>query len=259
MKLGEVLKEKGLITEDRIQLALAHQKVTGTLLGETFVKLGFVSSTEMAKALAEKNNIPFIDISEYTVSVEAIKLIPKDIAERTGFIPLRLENGYIEIGVTNPSNIHAIDTVSKLTGKQAKVFMIDQTGFHETLERAYFFLQNPIQQHIDDVINELKTSASVPAQTIADLSQNLIMEGIRRKATDIHMSPASDTVNVFYRVDGVLQYGFCIPRSAHNGIVSRIKIQSMMVLWLVLFAITFPIPVFMFCIVFTTTKRPHIW
>ncbi len=226
MKLGEVLKEKGLITEDRIQLALAHQKVTGTLLGETFVKLGFVSSTEMAKALAEKNNIPFIDISEYTVSVEAIKLIPKDIAERTGFIPLRLDNGYIEIGVTNPSNIHAIDTVSKLTGKQAKVFMIDQTGFHETLERAYFFLQNPIQQHIDDVINELKTSATVPAQTIADLSQNLIMEGIRRKATDIHMSPASDTVNVFYRVDGVLQYGFCIPRSAHNGIVSRIKIQS---------------------------------
>lgn len=228
MKLGEVLKEKGLITEDRIQLALAHQKVTGTLLGETFVKLGFVSSTEMAKALAEKNNIPFIDISEYTVSVEAIKLIPKDIAERTGFIPLRLDNGYIEIGVTNPSNIHAIDTVSKLTGKQAKVFMIDQTGFHETLERAYFFLQNPIQQHIDDVINELKTSATVPAQTIADLSQNLIMEGIRRKATDIHMSPASDTVNVFYRVDGVLQYGFCIPRSAHNGIVSRIKIQSML-------------------------------
>jgi type II secretory ATPase GspE/PulE/Tfp pilus assembly ATPase PilB-like protein len=228
MKIGEVLKEKGLITEDRIQLALAHQKVTGTLLGETFVKLGFVSSSEIARALAEKSGIPFIDLSEYIVSEEAIKLIPKDIAERTGFIPLRLENGYIEIGVTNPSNIHAIDTVSKLTGKQAKVFMIDNTGFYETLERAYFFLQNPIHQQIDAVINEIKTSASVPAQTVADLSQNLIMEGIRRNATDIHMSPASDTVDVFYRVDGVLQYGFCIPKSAHNGIVSRIKVQSMM-------------------------------
>jgi type II secretory ATPase GspE/PulE/Tfp pilus assembly ATPase PilB-like protein len=54
------------------------------------------------------------------------------------------------------------------------------------------------------------------------------VEGIRRKATDIHISPASDTVNVFYRVDGVLQYGFCIPKSAHNGIVSRIKVQSML-------------------------------
>ncbi len=228
MKLGEVLKEKGLITEDRIQLALAHQKVTGTLLGETFVKLGFVSSIEIARALAEKNGIPFLDLSEYTVSEDAIKLVPKDVAERTGFIPLRLDNGQIEIGVTDPSNIHAIDTVSKLTGKQPKAYMIDNVGFYETLERAYFFLENPIQLHIDTAINELKSSASVPAQTIADLSQNLIMEGIRRKSTDIHITPAIDTVNVFYRVDGVLQYGFCIPKNAHSGIVSRIKVQSML-------------------------------
>ncbi len=175
MKLGEVLKEKGLITEDRIQLALAHQKVTGTLLGETFIKLGFVSSIEIAKALAEKSGMPFIDLSEYTVSEDAIKLIPKDVAEKTGFIPLRLENDFIEIGVTDPSNIHAIDTVSKLTGKQPRVYMIDNIGFYETLERAYFFLENPIQLNIDTAINDIKSSASVPAQTIADLSQHLMV------------------------------------------------------------------------------------
>ena len=228
MKLGEVLIEKNLLTEDRLMLALSHQKVTSSLLGETLVKLGFVSSSEIARTLAEQASIPFINITEYTVSEEAIRLIPKEIAEKTGFIPLRMIDRSIEIGITNPSNIHAIDTVAKITGKQPKVFMIDNTGFHETLERAYFFLENPIQQHIHEAIDEIKSSSSPAAQTIADLAQNLIMEGIRRKATDVHISPASDTINVFYRVDGVLQYGFCIPKAAHNGIVSRIKVQAML-------------------------------
>ncbi|KPK00433.1 MAG: hypothetical protein AMK71_08345, partial [Nitrospira bacterium SG8_35_4] len=133
-----------------------------------------------------------------------------------------------EIGINDHANIHAIDTVARLTGKKPTAFLIDRYIFHETLERSYYFLENPIQQHIGEAINEIKSSPSLPATTIANLSENLIMEGIRRKATDVHISPATDTINVFYRVDGVLQYGFCIPKAAQNGIISRIKVQSML-------------------------------
>ncbi len=227
MKLGEALKEKGLLTEDRLQLALAHQKVTGDLIGETFVKLGFVSSSEIAKTLAEQAGIPFLDLSEHTVSEEAIRLIPKDIAEKAGFIPLRLiDDDTIEIGVTNPSNITAMDMASKLSRRKTRVLMIDGNAFNKTLESAYYFLENPIQQFIHKAIEELRTSETLPATTAADLSQNLIMEGVRRKATDVHISPTADTVNIFYRVDGVLQHGFCINKSVHNVIVSRIKVLS---------------------------------
>ncbi len=228
MKLGEVLIDKGLLTKERLELALAHQKVTGTMLGETLIKLGFVSSVEMAMTLADQTGIPFIDLNEYNVTEEAIRLVPKDIAEKIGFIPLRLVDGSIEIGVTNPSNIQAIDTASKITGLKPKIFMIDNMGFYETLERAYFFLENPIEQNIVAAVNEIKSSQAIPAATVAELAQNLITEGIRRKATDIHISPSADTINVFYRVDGVLQYGFCIPKVANAGIVSRIKVMSML-------------------------------
>ncbi|MBI4687191.1 MAG: Flp pilus assembly complex ATPase component TadA [Nitrospirae bacterium] len=228
MQLGQYLKEKGLVTEERLQMASAHQKVTGALFGETLVKLGFVSSSEIAEALAIQGNVPFLDLSEYVVSEDAIKLVPKDIAEKAGFIPLRLVDNAIEIGVTNPSNILAIDTVQRLTGKQPKVYMTDTARFHETLEEAYFFLENPITQRINKAIAEIKSAASLPVALIAELSQNLVMEGIHRKATDIHISPAQDTVDVFYRVDGVLQFGFCIPKTAHQGIVTKIKVQSMM-------------------------------
>jgi len=228
MKLGEVLIRKGLLTEARLQLALAHQKVTDTMLGEALVKLGFVSSNDIARTLSKQHGVPFVDLSEYVISEEAIRLVPKDIAERTGFIPLRVDNGNIEIGINDHANIHAIDTVARLTGKKPTAYLIDRHIFHETLERAYFFLENPIQQHIAEAINDIKSLPSLPATTIANLAENLIMEGIRRKSTDVHISPAIDTINVFYRVDGVLQYGFCIPKAAQNGIISRIKVQSML-------------------------------
>lgn len=228
MKLGEVLISKGLITEERLELALAHQKITGSLLGETLMKLGFVSSNEIAQSLAGQAGIPFINLAEYIVSEEAIRLIPKDVAEKTGFIPLRIDEGIIEIGITNPSNIQAIDMASKLSGKTPKIFMIDNKGFYETLERSYFFLENPIQQNIKAAVNEIKSSPVPSAITVAELAQNLIYEGIRRKTTDIHISPAIDTLNIFYRVDGVLQHGFYIPKAAQAGIISRIKVMSML-------------------------------
>ncbi|MBL7048280.1 MAG: Flp pilus assembly complex ATPase component TadA [Nitrospira sp.] len=229
MKLGEVLKDRGLITDERIEVAIAHQKITGNLLGETLINLGFVSSNEIARTLAEQAGIPFVDLAEHIISEEAIRLVPKDVAQKTGFIPLRIqEDGSIEIGITNPSNIHAIDMVLKLTGKRPMVFMIDNQAFHESIERAYFFLENPIQQRINEAIDEIKIAQVLPAATVAALSENLIMEGIRRKATDVHISPEAETVNVFYRVDGVLQYGFCIPKTAKNGIISRLKIMAML-------------------------------
>jgi type II secretory ATPase GspE/PulE/Tfp pilus assembly ATPase PilB-like protein len=228
MKLGELLISKGLLNEEKLKLALSYQKITGTLLGEALIKLGFASSFEIAKALAEQAGIPFLNLLEYPVSEEAIQLIPKDIAEKKGLIPLRINNGDIEVGMTNPSDINALDTVSKLTGKKPKVFMVDNASFNETLEKAYFFLDNPIHVRINDAIEEIKSATTLNAPTVAALSEHLIMEGIRRNATDIHISPAQDIVNVFYRVDGVMQYGFCIPISAHNGIVSKIKVQSML-------------------------------
>lgn len=226
MQLGQLLKQKGLITEERINMAIAFQKVTGNLFGESVAKLGFVSFSEISEALAEQAGITFINLDEYAVSEDAIRLIPKDIAEKTGFIPLRLTDNSIEIGVTNPSNIHAIDAAAKITKKQPKVFMVDSEAFYETLEKAYFFLENPIEQRINKAIEEIKSTVTPPTATVAEMAQHLIIEGIRRKATDIHISPAAETIDVFYRVFGVLQYGFCLPKAAQNGIASKIKILS---------------------------------
>lgn len=228
LKLGALLVSKGFLNDEKLRLALSYQKITDTMLGESLVKLGFISSLEIAKALAEQTGIPFLNLAEYSISEEAIRLVPKNVAEVKGLIPLRVIGDDIEVGMINPSDINALDTITKLTGKTPKIFMVDKVSFNETIERAYFFLENPIQKHINKAIEEIKNATTLNSAIVAKLSENLILEGVRKNATDIHITPEEEIMNVFYRVDGVLHFGFSIPKIAHSGIVSRLKVQAMM-------------------------------
>ncbi len=225
-KIGELLKEKGLITERHIQIALSQQKVTGRFLGETLIELGFVSAKEISEVLAEQFGIEYIDLREYPISEEALKLIPREIADRNEFIPLTVKDSKFIIGVTDPNNIKAIDAVSRLTGLTVQSVLVDSEAFYDSLEKAYFFLENPIEKNIERAIERLK--AEVTAQQVSNLTELILMDAIRKNATDIHITPVVDTSHVFYRVDGILQHGFCFPRKAHNGVVSRIKVLAEM-------------------------------
>ena len=222
IRIGDLLRARGFINDRQLHVALIQQKVTGDLLGDTLVKLGFVSG----QILSEQSGIEFIYIGEYAISKDALKAIPKDIAEKTGFIPIDAENGRLSIGITNPSNILAVDTVTRMTKSQPKVYMVDADSFRDAVEKAYFFLENPIQHQIDGIVNEIKATETASGTAVTNLANLIIMDGIRRNATDIHINPTADIVNVFYRIDGVLQHGHGIPKAAHSGITSRIKILS---------------------------------
>lgn len=226
IRIGDLLKARDFINDRQLHVALMQQKVTGDLLGETLVKLGFISSKELGQILSEQSGIEFIDLSEYVISEDALKAIPKDIAEKTGFIPIDIKNGRLSIGITNPSNILAVDIVTKMTKSQPDVYIVDADSFRDAIEKAYFFLENPIQQQIDGIVKEIKATETASGTAVTNLVNLIIMDGIRKKATDIHINPTADIVNVFYRIDGVLQYGHSIPKAAHSGIASRIKILS---------------------------------
>lgn len=226
MRLGELLKTKGLLTDAQLNVAMAQQAITGDLLGETLIKLGFVSSKEIAQTLSEQAGIEFLNIDGYVIPENALRLVSREIAERTGFLPLNVENGVFTIGITSPSNILAIDTVTRISGKPPRVYMIDSESFYDTLEKAYYFLEHPIQQRIDSLTTEIKTIDIPSATMISSLTELLLMDGIRKNATDIHITPAPETVHVLYRIDGVLQYAHCLPKKTQSGIISRIKILS---------------------------------
>ncbi len=226
VKLGDILIEKGLITQKQLNIALIQQRVTGDLLGDVLVKLGFISSKERTQILAEQTGIEFYDLGHRLVAEDALKAVPKAVAEKNEFIPIEEENGRLSIGITNPGNILAIDTVSRITKNQPKVYLVDSDAYNEAADRSYFFLENPVQNRIDSVIREAQTTGTIGGNSVVSLTDTILMDGIRRNATDIHINPAQDVVQIFFRIDGVLQFAHCLPKVVQTGVVSRIKIIS---------------------------------
>ena len=226
MRLGDLLQEKGLINETQMSIALAQQKVTGDLLGNTVTKLGFVSSREISELLAGQAGKNFVDINNFVADEEALRAVPRDIAEKSGLIPINFENGTLHIGINNPTNIAAIDVVTRLTKQTPKVSVVDGEIIGDVTENAYFFLENPVKKQVREIVDEIKSSGNASGPSITKLTDLMIMDAIRRHTTDIHFNPEEDVLHVMYRIDGVLQYGHCLPSLAQTGIVSRIKILS---------------------------------
>lgn len=227
LRIGELLKSKGLVTDKQLDIAIVQQKVTGRLLGELLVSLGFVSAKEFSRAIAEQSGLEFIDLDSCIIDDDALKMVPKEVAEKAGFLPIETEDGVLSIGIINPSNIVAVDAVTRLTSRPPRIFMVDSACFHDQIEKAYYFVEHPVSQRIGDTIRSIgEVAGAIPGQIYSELTDLLIMDGIRLKATDIHISPTAEGIDVFNRIDGVLQYGHYIPKIVHNGIVSRIKILS---------------------------------
>ncbi len=226
IRIGDLLKARGLITDEQLHVALIQQKITSDLLGDALVKLGFISSKELGRILAEQSGIEFVDLGEHIISENALRAVQKEVAEKAGFIPLDMEDGRMTIGITNPSNILAVDAAARASKSQPKVCMVDADSFRDAMDRAYFFLENPIHKRMEDMISEIKATETATGAAVTNLANLIIMDGIRKNATDIHVNPTADMINIFYRVDGVMQHGHGLPKAAHNGIVSRIKILS---------------------------------
>lgn len=226
LRIGDLFIAKGMLTKNQLNIALIQQRVTGAILGDTLISLGFVTAQEFAETIAEQFGIEYLDLSTFVISEEVLRLVPKETAKKSTFIPLEMNNGILSIGVVNPSNILAVDTVAAITGSAPKVYLVDQDAFADTLESAYYFVEHPVMRRLEELTRGLKSDGVVSGNIVPELTDLLLMDGIRKKATDVHFSPSKDVLHVFYRIDGVLNYGHCLPRVFQASLASRIKIMA---------------------------------
>jgi len=225
-RLGELLLEKGLITEKQLNIALAVQKVTGERLGETLVNLGFITSRTVAEVLAEQWKMEYIDLSLYPPYPDALKLIPRAVAEEYQILPIYVQGNELILGLVDPGNFKGVDIARRLTSKLIVPKIIDRESFNETIEKTYYFIENPIDKKINSIIESFLGDTEPEVAIVSELLDLLIAESIRRRATDIHITPQDKVVMVFYRIDGVLQFAYSLPKKIHSTLVSRVKVLS---------------------------------
>jgi type II secretory ATPase GspE/PulE/Tfp pilus assembly ATPase PilB-like protein len=236
-RLGEILVEEGLITQDQLRIALTEQKKTKQPLGKVFVALGFVTEAVMRDALGEASGSETVDLSHVVVDPEAIALIPKDVAQRYSLLPITLnkEQGLLTVAMADIFNVVALDQINALLGGRVelKPLATSESELHHAIDQFYGF-----ELSVDGILQELETGEVDRAalqvegggysQPLVRLVDALISDAVKRSASDIHFEPELGFLRIRYRIDGVLRQVRIIHINYWQGMVVRLKVMANM-------------------------------
>jgi type IV pilus assembly protein PilB len=239
VRLGELLVSKGLITTRQLDNALQDQKTSGSKLGTSLVKLGFITEKQLVSFLSKHYGVPAIDLAEVEVDPEAIKLIPADVVYKYQALPIKRVGGTLRVAMSDPSNILAIDDIKFLTSCHVEVFVSTESAIKVAIDRHYDPSSTisdmmgqisdeekmELLEEADDVdVNELQqASEDAPVVRLVNMILN---EAIKRRASDIHLEPYEKIFRVRLRLDGVLNDFMKPPMKMKNAIISRVKIMA---------------------------------
>ena len=240
-RIGEVLVEEGLISADQLGQLLALQSETPPgqprkRLGNLVIESGMATEREVAKALAEALALPLVDLGRTMVQPDAVKLLPRAVAERAGVLVVSSDRGgaRVTVATADPTNVVALDDVKLYTGAQElSVLVAIDSQVRDHLARSWSLSEDSSDvstmfEGIDAGDSEVEevSAQSVEAAPIVRLVDVVLADAVRARASDVHVEPQADELRIRYRVDGLLRDVMTVPRSATAATVSRIKIVS---------------------------------
>jgi len=227
-RLGDVLIEEGLVEPQELELALLEQKRTGELLGDVLLRLGLVTRKAISRAMADTTDLPYVDLSQTHIDINAVKLVPESMARKFNIIPFAVDNGTIQVAMNNPTDVVAIDTLRRQTGKVIDVWASDLETIQSMIE-TYYEVSARIAEEVDRNVNAALAGGIAEGEAappVIRLVELLIIKAIRDGATDLHVTLEEAVSRVSYRIDGILRRGFILPTEIHRALVTRIKVLS---------------------------------
>ena len=234
-QLGQILLQYNLINESQLEEALRFQETSDKRIGEILVELDVLDSTQVAEALAVQLELPFIQLDRYQASPDAVKLVPKNVAERLNLIPLLIDDeGALLVAMSDPLDLPAQDEIKMLTNHDLHIAASGTDDIRKNISRIYD-LQNNLAGALTDT--DTTTDAYTPLAAtsvnsnpddapLIELVNDLISQAVKENASDIHIEAYEKMSRIRYRVDGALYSAFEYPVALHPTIISRIKIMS---------------------------------
>lgn len=224
LPLGQLLLELGYVTEEQIAVAVGIQSIRRKLLGEILVEQSFVSPKEVAIAISRQSGRPYVDVSDYPSSPEALRVLNRNLAKQMEVLPLSLIDNKFTVAVADPFDINTIDVMRRRSGVELNLMVSDRETILKRTEILYYLLDKPINEEIKGQLENMRASGR-PTDIPSFLS-NILNHALIDRATDIHIAPEEHDTHVFFRIDGILRHYYACPKFMHAPIVSRIKILS---------------------------------
>ncbi|SDY88267.1 GspE/PulE family protein [Tindallia californiensis] len=235
-RLGDLLVEVGVISEDQLLQALKKQKDTNKKIGEILVDEGMITNKQIVEVLEFQLGIPHMDLEKAYISPEVPRLLPEKLARRHTLIPIKRVGNVLTVAMADPLNIFAIDDVKLATGLDVEPVISTISEIMNTIslfyekETAEKALEAFDQSYMTEALEEIDEEelANIEKAPVVQLLNSIFRQAIKMKASDIHIEPTEKDIRVRFRLDGELQEIMRPNKGSHSAVVTRIKIMGKM-------------------------------
>ena len=234
-RLGDVLTEKALITQEQLQLAITKQKQIGKKLGATLVEMGFLTHESLASALAEQLHLPMVQIRGYSFNEHLIKLLNQTTAQRLQALVLEDKGGSLLVTVADPVDLQIYDELVRILQRDVLLAVSPSDQIQAALDRVYRRTEEITgfaKQLEKDVGESFSFSQFSLGQDGGDdapvvrLLQSVFEDAMQVGASDIHVEPMESSVNIRFRIDGILHLQNKGDKRIANALAQRLKLMG---------------------------------
>ncbi|HHW08149.1 MAG TPA: Flp pilus assembly complex ATPase component TadA [Clostridia bacterium] len=231
-RLGEILLEKGLLTKEGLEEALQLQQVTQERLGRILIRLGLVPEKEITAALAEQLGVPEIHLFDEVDMSVIHGVVPKSLIVRYKVVPVKRQDNRLLLAMADPLDVLAIDDIQQVCKLEVEPAISPEGEIEQFIGQFYGLQELASQASQDPELSAAPAGTWEIKETIHDealvikLINTTLSQGIRLRASDIHVEPSMDRVRLRYRIDGLLREVMELPPGILPPLVSRIKIMA---------------------------------
>jgi type IV pilus assembly protein PilB len=239
-RIGELLLREKKITTQQLDDVLAELKRLGgqSKIGTLLIQKGFMDEPTLLRFLSKQFGLPVIDLTRIEFDPALADLIPDNIARKYEILPISKEGATLKLAISDPSNIFALDDLKFLTGSNIQLFLSSERQLKEALDKHYS-LTSSLTQALEDLkgmeidfvsqeedLDDTNLEIAAKEAPVVKLANLLLIDAIKRGASDIHFEAYERAFRVRYRIDGVLYEIMNPPMKLKNALISRLKIMS---------------------------------
>ena len=236
VRLGEILVQQKLLSEEQLGMALAEQKRSGRKLGRVFVEHGFVTEEQISGALARQLNIPYINLKFYQINTDLVRLLPETQARRFRALVLEDRKGTMLVGLSDPTDLFAYDEISRLLKQTIELAVVNETEVLAAIDRIYrrtediSGLARELEQEMGEASVDFgalaAASPGLEEAPVVKLLQSLFDDAAQVRASDIHIEPQEGRLQIRFRIDGVLHLQTEADIKIAPALALRLKLMS---------------------------------
>ena len=235
IRLGDLLVQQKLISQEQLIEALAKQKQSGRKLGRVLVELGFVTEDEISGAIARQLSIPFLDLRQVHVRPEIVRLLPEQLARRFRAIVLEQRENRVLVAMADPTDLFAFDEIINHLNREVELAVANEGALAQFIDRVYRRTEeiSELARNLTDDLGEdvidfgaLAATQSAEEAPVVRLLQTLFEDALQVHASDIHIEPQERNLQIRFRVDGMLSVATEADRKISPALIQRLKLMA---------------------------------